>query len=146
MEADDKEGKKKARVSRSLGSLAARRRAQLREFEEQRKAKEEALRQAQKALADAVKQAEARERRRATTERKHNENRLKWALGNLVLGKMRAYQGSDLRIGQDDLRMLTEKDRERLTQALSHAPQAPEESDINRRNHGLDDGPPDVEV
>lgn len=146
MEADDKEGKKKARVSRSLGSLAARKRAQLREFEQQRKLKEEALRQAQKALADAVKEAEARERRRATTERKHNENRLKWALGNLVLVKLRAFPGSDLQFGQDDLRMLSEKDRDRLTQALSHTPQPPEEPDSNCSDNRSHDGPPDVEV
>lgn len=146
MNGEGNEGKKTAGGKRSLGPLSARKRAQLREFEERRKAAEDALRREQRALAEAVKDAEARERRRASTERRKIEGRVKIALGELVLGKLRAHPDNDLQFGKDDLNRLSEKDRERLAQALSWPTSGSQGGPGSPPDIQPDDGPPDVEV
>ena len=124
MRDQDNDEKTRASVRRTIKSEAQRAREQLRQFQEARKAKEEALRREQEELANALKEAEKRERRRQTTERLTNEKRIKYALGGLVLAKIRAFPGRPLQFGNDDLRMLSDKDRERLLRALSKIPAA----------------------
>lgn len=146
MDGENNDDKKKRGAKRSLGPLSARKRAQLREFEERRKAAEEALRREQQALAKAVKDAEGRERRRASSERKKIEGRVKVALGELVLGKLRANPDSDLQFGKDDLNKLTEKDRERLAQALSWPASGSQERMDSASDVQPGESRPDVEV
>jgi hypothetical protein len=50
---------------------------------------------------------------------------VKYALGSLVLAKMRSNRGTPLQFGEAELQFLAEKDRDRLTQALSETPPAP---------------------
>ena len=143
----DNGGEKAKEASNSnVRSLTEKRRARLREFEQARKEKEDALRRAQAELAAALKEAEKREHRRQTNERLTNEKRIKYALGALVLAKKRAFPGSRLRFEEDDLRLLSEKDRARLDQALRWSPPASGGFTGGTSDGGPDDGPPDVVV
>lgn len=146
MSVDNGDQKARANSNSNVRSLTEKRRAKLREFEQARKAKEDALRRAQADLAAALKEAERRERRRQTNERLTNEKRIKYALGALVLAKLRAFPGSRLRFEEDDLRLLSDKDRARLDQALRWSPPASDGSSGGISDGRPDDGPPDVEV
>jgi hypothetical protein len=146
MSVDNGDEKARADSNSNVRSLSEKRRGKLREFEQARKAKEDALRRARADLAAALKEAEKRERRGQTNERLTNEKRIKYALNALVLAKERAFPGSRLRFEEDDLRLLSEKDRARLDQALRWSPPVSGGSAGGISDGGPDDGPPDVEV
>lgn len=103
---------------RGIGARAARKREQLRRFDEERRRVQEKLRDEREQLAREVQEAESRERRRQRNQELADQRRLKFILGGVVLAAMREQGPTALRVTAEHLAGLSEADRTLLAKVL----------------------------
>ena len=107
------------RTVRTIGTAAARKRDQLKQFEIARKRSIDKLNQARTELARAVAEAEARDRRRVRNQQMADQKQLKFILGGVMLEALRTQGPTAFAITPADLDRLAEKDRQLLTEVLT---------------------------
>lgn len=106
-----------------IGSIAARKRRELEHFEAERQRSLEKLNQAHAKLKNALKEAEGLERRHARQQQTDAQRQLKFVLGGLVLGVLRAQGAEAFAFTAQDLSQLQEKDRLCLAEVLGVSPE-----------------------
>ena len=107
-----------SRAVQSTGSIAARKRNQLEQFEATRKRSIEKLNHARAELVKAAAEAEGRERRRARNQQMADQKRLKFILGGLMLDYLRTSGQAAFFMRTQDLEKLKEKDQRLLHEVL----------------------------
>jgi hypothetical protein len=101
-----------------IGSMAQRKREQLRRFDEMRRKKAEEIKREREELARALKEVEARERRRAANARMNSLKRGKFVLGGLLVAKLRAGGQLPLTLTQEDINGLAKREQALFTELL----------------------------
>lgn len=124
------------RKPRSIGTLAARKRLELNQFEAARRRSIERLNHKRAELARTVAEAEAQERRRLRNEQMADQKRLKFVLGGIMLEALRTQGLTSLTITEQDLHRLGEKDRQLLDDVLAE--------DVNALDANAPEGKPDA--
>lgn len=107
------------RTFRSIGAVAARKRDELEQFKAARRKAIEKLNEEQALLAKAVAEAEAQARRQTRNKQLDDQKQLKFILGGLVLGSLRALGEAAFAMTTEDLKKLSEKERELLNAVLT---------------------------
>lgn len=97
---------------RSMGSLAARKREQLEKFDAARRQLLEKQREERERLVRELAEADAKKRRRDKTQEVQKFKRAKFLLGGMLLAVVRECGHRPFVVTVDDLKHLTQKDRD----------------------------------
>jgi hypothetical protein len=108
-------------LPRGIGAQAAKKRQELKEFDEDHKKQQEKYRDVRKEMARDVAEADGRDRRRLRTAETKAQNRLKFILGALALAVLREKDLAAFSMTAKDLDRLKPAERQLIDQALDTA-------------------------